>query len=210
MGWMLKVKNEKSKLKSECELCFPLHFYLLRFHVLLSDWQYADFAAARAVVFVAHAPVDFREERVVFAQPDVQPRQEPPSALAHEDGPAGHDVAVVAFNAEPLRVAVTAVARTALAFFVCHDLFSVAPSYQLPAVASCRFLEPGSWQLYLNVRNAHARVDGAMAFRAPLALPALLLEDPDFRPARLAVDDAHHSGAGHKRRAGDELAAVLC
>src|SRR2546428_843699 len=48
-----------------------------------------------------------------------------------------------------------------------------------------------------------------MAFRAPLALPALLLEDPDFRPARLAVDDAHHPGASHKRRAGDELAAVL-
>src|SRR2546425_11060420 len=48
-----------------------------------------------------------------------------------------------------------------------------------------------------------------MTFRAPLALPALLLEDPDFRPARLAVDDAHHLGAGHKRRAGDELAAVL-
>src|SRR5205823_14163414 len=48
-----------------------------------------------------------------------------------------------------------------------------------------------------------------MAFRAPLALPALLLEDADFRPARLAVDDAHHFGAGHKWRAGDELAAVL-
>src|SRR5207253_5484232 len=47
--------------------------------------------------------------------------QEPPSALAHEDGPAGHDVAVVAFHAEPLRVAVPAVPRTALAFFVCQD-----------------------------------------------------------------------------------------
>src|SRR5437763_15879900 len=130
MGWMLKVKNEKSKLKSECELCFPLHFYLSRFHVLLSDWQYADLAAARAVVFVAHAPVDFREQRVVFAQPDVQPRQEPPSALAHEDGPAGHDVAVVALNAEPLRVAVTAVARTALAFFVCHEKQPSVVSFQ--------------------------------------------------------------------------------
>src|SRR5712692_4582844 len=48
-----------------------------------------------------------------------------------------------------------------------------------------------------------------MAFRAPLALPALLLEDPDFRPARLAVDDAHHFDAGYEGRARDELAAIL-
>src|SRR5438093_8869252 len=96
---------------------------------LLFYRQDADLAAARAVVFVAHPPVDFREQRVVFAQSDVQPRQEPPSALAHEDGPAGHDVAVVAFHAEPLRVAVPAVPRTALAFFVCHEKQSSVVSF---------------------------------------------------------------------------------
>src|SRR5438552_14156674 len=87
-----------------------------------------------------------------------------------------------------------------------HRVMLESEKYKLKSVTVIKSVRP---MLRDNVRNAHARVNRAMAFRAPLALPALLLEDPDFRPARLAVDDAHHLGAGHKRRAGDELAAVL-
>ena len=61
--------------------------------------------------------VDLGEERVVLAEPDVQARTEPAPALTHEDRSAGHDVAVEALDAEPLRVAVAPVTGTALSFF---------------------------------------------------------------------------------------------
>ena len=70
-----------------------------------------------AVIFELHAAVDLGEERVVLAETDVEPGLEPAAALAHEDRAAGHDVAVVALDAEPLRVAVAPVAGAALSFF---------------------------------------------------------------------------------------------
>ena len=48
---------------------------------------------------------DLREDRVVLAEADVQAGLEPAAALAHDDRAAGDDVAVVRFDAEPLRVA---------------------------------------------------------------------------------------------------------
>ena len=69
-----------------------------------------DDAAARAVIRELDASVDLREERVVLAEPDVQARPEPAPALTHQDRPAGDDVAVEALHAEPLRIAVAAVA----------------------------------------------------------------------------------------------------
>src|SRR4051812_10738871 len=48
-----------------------------------------------------------------------------------------------------------------------------------------------------------------MTLGAAHALPALLLEHPDFRTARLAVDDADDLHVRHERRAGEHLAAVL-
>jgi hypothetical protein len=61
------------------------------------------------VVFEPHAPADFRKERVVFAKADVETRPEAASALTHQDRAAGHDVAIVPLDAEPLRIAVAAV-----------------------------------------------------------------------------------------------------
>ena len=69
------------------------------------------------------APADLGKQRVVLAEADVQARAEAAAALAHEDRPAGHDVAVEPLDAEPLRIAVAPVARTALSFFMCHDDF---------------------------------------------------------------------------------------
>ena len=79
-------------------------------HQELFYWQDADSAPPRAVVFKPHTAADLREERVVFAQPDVQSGREPSSALPHQNRSAGHDVAVVTLDAQPLRVAVAAVA----------------------------------------------------------------------------------------------------
>jgi len=54
------------------------------------DRQDADSAPTRAVVFEAHATVNLREERVVFAEPDVQSGREPSAALPYELDAAQH------------------------------------------------------------------------------------------------------------------------
>src|SRR4029079_7741708 len=84
----------------------------------------ADHAAAWAAIRKLDDARDFREQRVVFATPHVQARPEAPAALPHEDRSARHEVAVEALDAEPLRVAVAAISRTALSLFVCHDLLT--------------------------------------------------------------------------------------
>ena len=89
-----------------------------RFLCDLLDGEDADEAAARAVIFEPHPAGDLREERVVLAEADVEPGLEPAAALPDENRSAGHDVAVVALDAEALRVAVAAVARAALSFFM--------------------------------------------------------------------------------------------
>src|SRR5437763_11872896 len=67
------------------------------------------------------------------------------------------------------------------------------PLRELPCPFLCAINQPGP--LDLNVRDADARVERAMTAGLTEALAALLLEDADFRAARLALDDAHHSGA---------------
>jgi hypothetical protein len=62
------------------------------------------------VVLEPHPAGDFREDRVVLAESGVQSRAEPASALADDDRSAGDEVAVVRFYAEPLGIAVAAVA----------------------------------------------------------------------------------------------------
>src|SRR5580700_2005975 len=69
----------------------------------------ADDPAARAVVFELHASGCFREDRVVLAEPRVQAGLKTASALADDDGAAGHNVPVVRLHAEPLRVGDAAV-----------------------------------------------------------------------------------------------------
>ena len=70
------------------------------------------------MVFKPYTPGSFRKKRVVFAETDIEPGLEAASTLAHQDRPAGDDVAVVALDAETLRIAVSPVARTALSFFM--------------------------------------------------------------------------------------------
>jgi hypothetical protein len=48
-----------------------------------------------------------------------------------------------------------------------------------------------------------------MSFGPAHALAALLLEHPDLRAARLAVDHADDLRVGHERRAGEHLAALF-
>jgi hypothetical protein len=76
---------------------------------MLFDRNDGDFAAVLAVIFEPDLAVNLREQRVVLAEPDVQTRVEPASLLTDENRSAGDDVAVVALDAEALRVAVAAV-----------------------------------------------------------------------------------------------------
>ena len=69
----------------------------------------ADHSALGAVVFELDRAVDLREQGVVLAAADVEAGIESAAALAHQDRPAGHDVAVEALDAEALRIAVAAV-----------------------------------------------------------------------------------------------------
>ena len=73
-----------------------------------------------AVVLEADLAVNLGEQRVIFAQPDVQAGFKAATLLPDEDRPAGDEVAVMALDAEPLGVAVAPVAGTALPFFVSH------------------------------------------------------------------------------------------
>ena len=55
-------------------------------------------------------PWTFANSVSSLPSPTLSPGLEPAAALADENRPAGHDVAVMALDAEPLRVAVAAVA----------------------------------------------------------------------------------------------------
>ena len=94
---------------------FQTYFLVFQFpvsscKVFLFYREDADLAAARAVIFEPDAAVDFGEDRVVLAESGIQSGEEPPPALAYDDRSASDHIAVMALDAQPLRVAVAAVA----------------------------------------------------------------------------------------------------
>src|SRR5262245_27852945 len=78
----------------------------------------SDHAVARLPVL--HHAVAQREEREVAAAADAAPGVDPRPDLAHEDRASVHALAAVALHAAALAVAVAAVPRAALSFFVRH------------------------------------------------------------------------------------------
>src|SRR5205085_9219570 len=79
-----------------------------------------EFAAPPFFLELAHAG-DEREEGVVAAAPDVVARLEAGAALADQNLAAQHRLAAEALHAQPLGIRIAPVARTAYAFFVCHN-----------------------------------------------------------------------------------------
>jgi hypothetical protein len=63
-----------------------------------------------AVIFEAHLAGNLGVERVILAEPDVQPGLEAATFLSDQDRPARHEVPVVSLYAKTLRVAVASVA----------------------------------------------------------------------------------------------------
>src|SRR4051794_20851510 len=62
-----------------------------------------------------------RKERVVAAAPDIVARLVLGAALPNQNRAAGHQLAAETLDAKPLSIRITPVARTAYAFFVCHN-----------------------------------------------------------------------------------------
>src|SRR5687768_18029932 len=89
---------------------------------LLFDWMDRNESTALTVIFELHLAGNLREQRVVLAEADVEAGQVLAPALTHENRAAGHEVAVEALDAKPLRVAVAAATRRSLSFFCCHGL----------------------------------------------------------------------------------------
>src|SRR6266511_1037292 len=81
----------------------------------------ADHAAVGPVVLEFHAAGDLGENGVVLPEPRVEARSEATATLTHDDRAARHDVPVVRYHAQALRVGVAAVAGTALSFFMSHS-----------------------------------------------------------------------------------------
>ena len=63
-----------------------------------------------AVIFEADLAINFREQGVVLAEPHIESRLEATTLLTNENRSARDDHAVVALDAEPLRIAVAPVA----------------------------------------------------------------------------------------------------
>ena len=88
-----------------CFLCLFVAIFLL----WLFEWLDGDKSAAIALIFKLDDSVDFGEQRVIFADADVQAGFELRSTLPDKNGSTGHDLAAKTLHAEPLRVAIAAV-----------------------------------------------------------------------------------------------------
>src|SRR5688572_4783567 len=97
--------------------------FVSRYSLLILDRMDRNKSAALTVILELHLAGDLREQRVILAQADVEAGLVLASALADENRAPGHEVAVEALDAEPLRVAVAAVTRRSLSFFCRHDYF---------------------------------------------------------------------------------------
>jgi len=75
----------------------------------LIDRLDGDEPSGRAFVLELDNAWDFREQRVVFANADVQTRLELGAVLPDKDRSAGNEHTIMALDAEPLRVAVAPV-----------------------------------------------------------------------------------------------------
>src|SRR3989442_15444532 len=67
-----------------------------------------------------HIAAGLREDRVVGAQPDVEPGLHPRTTLADADGPSRHDLTGETLHAEHLGIGIPAVPRAPDAFLVSH------------------------------------------------------------------------------------------
>jgi hypothetical protein len=98
----------------DCDFCFVDE-------QLLFDRLDRDEPSGCAFVLKLHNARNLSEQRIVFADTDIQAGLELSAALPDQDGSARHEFPGKPLHTEPLRVAVAAVTRTADAFFMSHN-----------------------------------------------------------------------------------------
>jgi hypothetical protein len=67
-----------------------------------------------------HHTIQQGKQRMVTAQADIGPRMDPCAALPHENSTGPHPLTAKFFYAQPLTLAIPAIARCSLTLFVCH------------------------------------------------------------------------------------------
>src|SRR5215210_677999 len=144
-------------------------------------WVDADAPLGPGNWLEPHYAVDLGVDRVVLTDADVLTNPELRSALANNDRSRANELTVSPFDAEPLRLAITTVPRAANAFLVSHDYLSLDGD-----------------ELGVDRRDRHPRQRLAMASPTPVPLLRLVLENDDFRTAKLLFDLCLDSCASHQ------------
>ena len=84
-----------------------------------------------------HDAIDAGEESVIAPPTDVLSRLDARSSLADQDRATGDELAAVALDPQPLRIAVATVPRTASSFLVVTRLLKVKTVAAYPLIKSC-------------------------------------------------------------------------
>src|SRR5262249_32197174 len=94
--------------------------YFIDEQLLFGGLDTDELPLASTIAEVNHAG-DFREQRVVLAETDVLAGFDASAALANDNRSAGDQLAAKGLHAQPLRVGIAPVFRTAKTFFMCHN-----------------------------------------------------------------------------------------
>src|SRR5215471_12303694 len=84
-------------------------------------WLDGNESSGSAFILELHDTGNLCEQRIVFADADIQTGLELRPSLANEDRTTRHELARKPLDSEPLGVTIAAVARTADSFFMRHD-----------------------------------------------------------------------------------------
>src|ERR1041385_6093228 len=131
-------------------------------------------------------PINLREDGVVAPHANVLTRVNARAELAHENVSRAHPLAAEYFDAAPLPLAVSAVARAAAGFFMCHR--------------SCSFLS--------DLDDLQRRPLLSVPALAAVALAPLLLEDHDLFALALLENFRCNLHVGERRRPDFYLAVA--
>jgi hypothetical protein len=144
--------------------------------------------AGAAFVYELDDSRNLREQRIVFSDADVQTGLEFGSSLADKNGSACDQLSGETLYAEPLRVAIAAITRTADSLFMRH---TKAPELN-------RYLIDPDGSVILT-----------MTIGPPILFLAFLLEDNDLFRTIVFHDRTLYRGIGHQRNAKLDIAIVL-
>src|SRR3989304_5362557 len=185
---------------------------ILAFMSLFAQLQDANLLlAALAVGLELHPPERLGEDRKVATHAHVHARVNAGAPLPYDDGAGEHQLTVVAFDAQPLGLAVAAVLGAAAAFLVCHRysvsvFFRVRFGFSVPAgVSGSAFrarVRRAGFASTTSTAGASAVASGAGAALGARVRRAGLASSASTAAASAAASGAAAAFAARARRAG--------